>query len=117
MNAAPESTASRASSKGSDRIVEVTVIGRKISDRTPHTGHMPVLLIILLAVPIIELWLIVQVASEIGVLNTIGALIVISVLGAWLLKQQGLATWARLQAALARGEMPTKEVTDGALIL
>ena len=78
---------------------------------------MPLLFIILLAVPIIELWLIVQVASEIGVLNTIGALIIISVVGAWLLKQQGLATWARLQAALARGEMPTKEVTDGALIL
>jgi UPF0716 protein FxsA len=78
---------------------------------------MPLLLVILLAVPILELWLIVQVASEIGVLNTIGALIIISVVGAWLLKQQGLATWARLQAALARGEVPTKEVTDGALIL
>jgi UPF0716 protein FxsA len=78
---------------------------------------MPLLFVLLLAIPIIELWLIVTIASEIGVLNTIGALILISVLGAWLLKQQGLATWARLQAALARGEMPTKEVTDGALIL
>jgi UPF0716 protein FxsA len=78
---------------------------------------MPVLFVILLAIPIAELWLIVTVASEIGVLNTIGALILISVLGAWLLKQQGLATWARLQSALARGEMPAKEVTDGALIL
>lgn len=78
---------------------------------------MPLIVVLLIAVPILELWIIVQVAGEIGVLNTIGALLAISVLGAWLLKQQGLATWARLQTTLARGEMPTKEITDGALIL
>lgn len=77
----------------------------------------PVLLILLLVVPIAELWVIVQVAGEIGALFTIALLILVSVLGAWLLKQQGLATWNRMQATLRRGEMPTKEVTDGALIL
>lgn len=92
-------------------------IGVKISDANPHTGEMPLIVVLLIAVPIVELWVIVQVAGEIGVLNTIGALFAISVLGAWLLKQQGLATWARLQTTLARGEMPTKEITDGALIL
>jgi UPF0716 protein FxsA len=77
----------------------------------------PLLLILLLVVPVAELWFIVQVAGEIGALPTIGLLILVSVVGAWLLKQQGLATWQRMQATLRRGEMPAKEVTDGALIL
>jgi UPF0716 protein FxsA len=78
---------------------------------------MPLAVALLIAVPLAELWVIVTVAEDIGVLNTIGLLVGVSVLGAWLLKQQGLATWGRLQAAIGRGEMPTKEVTDGALIL
>jgi UPF0716 protein FxsA len=76
-----------------------------------------VLFVALLAIPIAELWVILQVADGIGVLNTIALLILVSVAGAWLLKQQGLATWARLQRTLAAGQMPTREVTDGALIL
>lgn len=77
----------------------------------------PLLLILLLIVPIAELWVIVQVADQIGVVYTVLLLLFVSIAGAWLLKQQGLATWDRMQAALRRHEMPTKEVTDGALIL
>jgi UPF0716 protein FxsA len=71
----------------------------------------------LIVIPIIELYVIVQVGQEIGVLPTLVLLVVVSVAGAWLLRQQGTATWRRLQAALQRGEMPAREVTDGALIL
>ncbi|HYN37586.1 MAG TPA: FxsA family protein, partial [Actinomycetota bacterium] len=77
----------------------------------------PLLLILLLIVPIAELWVIVQVADQIGVVYTVLLLLFVSIAGAWLLKQQGLATWDRMQAALRRHEMPTTEVTDGALIL
>lgn len=75
------------------------------------------LFVLLLVIPIAELWAIVQVAQEIGVVQTLGLLIAISVLGAWLLKQQGMATWRRLQMTMQRGEIPTEEVTDGALIV
>jgi UPF0716 protein FxsA len=78
---------------------------------------IPVLFLLLIIVPIVELWAILQVADEIGALNTVAVLIAISALGAWLLKQQGMVTWARLRQMLARGQVPTKEVTDGALIL
>lgn len=61
--------------------------------------------------------MIVQVSQGIGVINTIVILFAVSIAGAWLLKQQGMATWMRLQETLARGEMPGKEVTDGAMIL
>ena len=68
------------------------------------------LFILLIAAPIAELYVIVQVAQGIGVINTLVLLVAISILGAWLLKQQGMATWRRLQETLARGEMPTHRV-------
>jgi UPF0716 protein FxsA len=77
----------------------------------------PLLVLLLLALPVVELAVIVQVSEEVGVLNTLALLVLVSVAGAWLLKQQGLATWRSLQTTMARGEMPTKEATDGALIL
>ncbi len=77
----------------------------------------PLIFLLLLAMPVVELAVIVQVAEEIGVLETLAVLVAISVAGAWLLKQQGLATWRSLQATTARGQVPTKEATDGALIL
>lgn len=75
------------------------------------------LFVLIIVVPVVELYVIVQFAQEIGVLNTIGLLIVISIAGAFLLKQQGVATWQRMQATLARGEMPGKEMTDAFLVL
>ncbi|HJR45370.1 MAG TPA: FxsA family protein [Actinomycetota bacterium] len=75
------------------------------------------ILLALLIVPLIELYVIIQVGEQIGVLPTILTLIAISVIGTWLLKREGSATWTRLQAALGRGEMPANEVVDGALIL
>jgi UPF0716 family protein affecting phage T7 exclusion len=76
-----------------------------------------ILFLLLLLVPIAELWIIVQVSGEIGFLNTIGLLVLISVAGAGLLKQQGLQTYRELQATVGRGEIPTKQLTDGAMIL
>lgn len=77
----------------------------------------PGLMIALLVVPIAELWVILQVSDRVGVLNTIVLLIFVSVVGGLLLKQQGAATWRRLQTTLRRGEMPTIVAIDGALIL
>jgi UPF0716 family protein affecting phage T7 exclusion len=78
---------------------------------------VPILFFLLLAVPIAELWVIVQVAGEIGVLETLALLILISIAGAYLLRQQGLAAWARMQTALAEGRVPASEVADGAMIM
>lgn len=77
----------------------------------------PLIFLLLLAMPVVELAVIVQVAEEIGVLETLVVLVGISIAGAWLLKQQGLATWRSLQATTARGQVPTKEASDGALIV
>jgi UPF0716 protein FxsA len=79
---------------------------------------MAVLLFLLFVVaPIAELAVIVQVAGSLGVLNTIGLLVAVSIVGAWLAKRQGLGVLRRIQATTARGHAPSREVADGALIL
>jgi UPF0716 protein FxsA len=77
----------------------------------------PLLFVALLLVPVAELWVIVQAADRIGLAPTLALLIVISIAGASLLRQQGLAAWHRLQEALRRGELPSAEMSDGVLIV
>ncbi|MDQ4142916.1 MAG: FxsA family protein [Actinomycetota bacterium] len=76
-----------------------------------------ILFVLLLVVPVAELWIILQVADQIGGIWTVLLLIAISIAGAWLLKQQGVATWRRMRETLRKGQMPAGEVADGALIL
>jgi UPF0716 protein FxsA len=75
------------------------------------------LVLVFLALPIAELAVIVTVAHSIGVLNAIGLMVLVSVIGAWLAKREGLGMLTRIRAALDRGEMPSREVADGFLIL
>jgi UPF0716 protein FxsA len=70
-----------------------------------------------LIVPIAELYVIIQVASGIGVLNTLGLLILSGIIGGWLAKREGVALLRRIQRQLQAGQLPAKEVVDGALIL
>jgi len=71
----------------------------------------------LLIIPIVELAIIIQVGSWLGVWPTIGLLILVSVLGAWLVKHEGIATLRRVQGELAEGRLPGSHLVDGALIL
>ncbi len=70
-----------------------------------------------IVVPLVELYVIVQVGEAIGVLPTIALLLLDSLLGAWLARSQGRAVWRRFQAALAEGRPPTREVLDGVLVI
>jgi len=74
-------------------------------------------LILLVALPIAELAVLVQVASATSVLDTIGLLILVSIVGVWLAKREGLWVVARMRETQARGEAPSRELADGALIL
>lgn len=78
---------------------------------------MAVLVLLFLVVPIVELYVIIQVGQEIGALNTIGLLLVISVLGAWLAKREGMGVWRRIRAQLDAGHVPGVEIVDAFLIL
>jgi UPF0716 protein FxsA len=73
--------------------------------------------VLLLAVPVLELWVFVQVAVAVGFWWALLALVGLSVGGAWLVKREGLAVWARLRDRVARGETPERELADGAVLL
>jgi UPF0716 protein FxsA len=75
------------------------------------------MLALLVVLFIAELWVMVQVAMAIGVLNTVGLLILMPVLGIWLVKRAGLAVFRRLHATLEAGGVPHKEMIDGFLLL
>ena len=79
---------------------------------------MPVLLLLaLIVVPIVELYVIVQVGQGIGVLPTLALLVVMSLLGGFLLRREGTRTWRALRDALQAGRLPAREVADGALVI
>ncbi len=79
---------------------------------------MPALLVLaLFAGPLIELYVLIQVGRVIGALPTIGLLVLVSVLGAALLRREGARTWRAFREATARGSVPAHEVADGALVL
>jgi UPF0716 protein FxsA len=79
---------------------------------------MPLLLFLLfIVVPVIELYVIIQVGQAIGALWTVVLLLFVSVVGAWLVKREGLKAWRRFRTALDQARLPTVEVVDGALVL
>ena len=79
---------------------------------------MALLLVLLfVVVPIAELYVIIQIGQAIGILPTIGLLILDSILGAALMRSQGRAVWRRFNSALGEGRVPGREVIDGALVI
>jgi UPF0716 protein FxsA len=77
----------------------------------------PLLLVLFIVVPIVEIFAIVQVGQAIGVWWTIGLLIADSILGSLLMRSQGRAAWRRFNAAIAEGRAPAREVLDGVLVI
>ena len=75
------------------------------------------LFLLFLLVPVIEIYLLIQVGSVIGAGWTILAIIGTAVLGAFLLKQQGIATLNRVQSTLQQGEIPAIEMVEGLVLL
>ncbi|MGD8620170.1 MAG: FxsA family protein [Gammaproteobacteria bacterium] len=77
----------------------------------------PVLLLLFLLVPLLEIYLLIVVGGIIGALPTVALVVLTAVIGAALARHQGLATLQRVQASLARGEAPAIEMLEGALLL
>ena len=78
---------------------------------------MALLVVLLVAVPIFEVWLLIQVGQQIGLLWTVLILVAEAALGAWLMRREGARAWKALNEAFATGKMPTGELADAALIL
>ncbi|MEX2448939.1 MAG: FxsA family protein [Solirubrobacterales bacterium] len=77
---------------------------------------MAILVALFIAVPILELWVIIQVGGLIGIVPTLALLLSVSLLGALLLRHQGRGAWQAFNAALAERRFPGREVADGLMI-
>ncbi len=77
----------------------------------------PLLTLLFIVVPIVELAVIIRVGQVVGVLPTIGLLLAVSIVGAWLAKREGIGVWRRFRRQVEAGVVPAREVADGVMIL
>jgi UPF0716 protein FxsA len=78
---------------------------------------LPLLLVLFIVVPLLELYVILQVGEAIGVLPTIALLIADSLLGTFLMRSQGRRAWLRFNLAVSEGRVPAREAIDGVLVV
>ncbi|WP_456377792.1 FxsA family protein [Thiolapillus sp.] len=76
-----------------------------------------IFLLVLVGAPLLELYVLISVGSEIGALSTILISIFTAVLGAALVRMQGVSVLMRVQSTLARGEAPALEMLEGAMLM
>lgn len=78
---------------------------------------MRILTALLIIVPALEIGLFIGAGKTIGVVPTVGLIIVTGVLGAYLAKKQGLEALNTMQEQMRRGEPPGEALLDGVCIL
>ncbi len=78
---------------------------------------MALLVALFIVVPIVELYVIIQVGQAIGVAPTLALLLADALLGSLLLRHQGRGAWRRFNEALEQRRFPGREVADGAMIV
>lgn len=78
---------------------------------------MALLIALLIIVPLIELWVIIEIGSLIGAVPTILLLLSFSVAGGLLVRREGRAAWSRLTETIGAGRIPARETADGVLVV
>lgn len=76
----------------------------------------PVLLLLFIALPLVELYLLIEIGRVIGGLNTLALVLVTGVTGAYLARLEGYRTLLRAQENLRAGIAPAEELVDALLI-
>ena len=73
-------------------------------------------LILILGIPLIEIYLFIKVGSQIGALNTILLILVTAILGIWYARYEGFNTLRSGMSQLIKNELPLYEIVSGAAI-
>jgi UPF0716 protein FxsA len=76
-----------------------------------------ILLLIIVAVPIVELMLLIEVGKHIGAIYTVALVILTAAIGVTLVRMQGYSALARAQASLDENRLPVGEAVDGVFLL
>jgi UPF0716 protein FxsA len=78
---------------------------------------VPVLFLVFLAVPLAEIYLLIQIGGVIGAGWTITLVVGTALLGAFLVRAQGVSTIRRVQQNMERGQLPAMELLEGLALL
>ena len=76
----------------------------------------PILLLLFIFVPIIEIGLFIQVGGFLGLWPTIALVLVTAFVGASLVRSQGIQTLMSVQGRLQQGEMPAQQILEGVML-
>jgi UPF0716 protein FxsA len=78
---------------------------------------MRIALIAFITIPLIEMFILIEVGAIIGALPTVGLVVLTATLGIWLLRLEGIATVGRVQEKLNQGQIPETELLEGVMLL
>jgi UPF0716 protein FxsA len=81
-----------------------------------RVGGIVMPLLIFMLVPIVEMWILIEVGGWIGALPTIALVVLTATLGLSLLKRQGLSTLMRARRKMDEGSIPASELVSGVMI-
>jgi len=75
------------------------------------------LFLLFLLIPLVEIYFLIKVGSIIGAIPTVALVVFTALLGAMLLRFQGMATLQRTRSAMAQGQLPAMEMFEGVLLV
>jgi UPF0716 protein FxsA len=76
-----------------------------------------ILILVILGLPTLELYLLIEVGSEIGALPAVLLVVLTAVVGGILVQRQGVSTLMRVRQSMDRGELPALELLEGTVLL
>ena len=77
---------------------------------------LPILAVLFLVIPILEVYFLIKVSNIIDIFPTIILVILTAVIGAGLLRQEGVSILARLQQNIGQGKLPAQELIEGVML-
>ena len=77
---------------------------------------MRYLLLLFIAIPIVEMWLLITVGQHFGAVLTVALVLTTAVIGVYWLRQQGFSTLTRLNQRLSSGQLPAREIAESVIL-
>ncbi len=72
--------------------------------------------LLFIIVPIVEMWVLIEVGAKIGALSTIFLVFLTAAIGLALLRQQGLSTLLKVNQRMEQGQLPAQEILEGVML-
>ncbi|MEW8032550.1 MAG: FxsA family protein [Candidatus Thiodiazotropha endolucinida] len=84
---------------------------------SPVMNPLLLFLLLFVGVPLVELYFLIEVGSQIGAFSTIFLTVFTALLGGWMVRTQGFSTLSKVRGSMDRGEVPAFEMMEGAVLL